>query len=133
MKHNQVRGVPIVSIVGVIASLLAGAALIFVVVTQSAGIRASHNAYVLSCKHTNALAHGLIDPSVERSRKSYEATIGSPFSTVDQIAVAKANLAALEAEVRDTLNPIASDKLCVWPPVPIPKVPAVPLTVTPTT
>lgn len=133
MKHNQVRGVPIVSIVGVIASLLAGAALIFVVVTQSAGIHASHNAYVLSCKHTNALAHGLIDPSVERSRKSYEATIGSPFSTEAQITVAQANLAALEYEVKHFLNPVASNHLCVWPPVPIPKLLPVPLTVTPTT
>lgn len=81
--------------------------------------RNNRNGYITSCKHTNAVGHGLLDNTLERSLRSYRLTFNDPTSSPTDRAKAQVNLTALIA-FQKVQRSVLSDKNCVWPPVPIP-------------
>lgn len=120
---QQGRVIHVMSIVGnyVLAAMLVVEVLLIVNVgiTNNRQRRDEATAYITSCKHTNAVAHGLLDQTIFRSKNALKATLSSPTETAAQKTAAKANLASLLAYQKHQ-EAVLSDKLCVFPPVPVP-------------
>lgn len=81
--------------------------------------RNNREGYITSCKHTNAVGHGLLDSALARSLHSYKLTFDDPESSATDKAKAQASLDSLRAYQKTQRN-VLSDANCVWPPVPIP-------------
>lgn len=114
---NRFGGVVLVGVVVLVCVLVVRS-----VQTNRTVARDNANAYIIGCKHTNAVGHSLLDNQIARSLKSYALTVESNTSTATDIAKATASLQGLRDYQRHQ-RAVLSDKNCVYPPIPLPVVP----------